>query len=158
MSLRTGTTHRRPLAAALLTVLALIAIGCSKSSTTEQTGTPAVSSPPAAVSPTEASPASSPPATAGELSGTWSGTYSGTFNGTFTLKWSQTGPALKGTIDLSTAGTVPINGAVTGNTIAFGTVGSTAITYTGTVSGDSMSGTYHVAGGGSGDWSATRTA
>ena len=40
-----------------------------------------------------------------------------------------------------------INGTVNGGTISFGTVGSQAITYSGSVSGDSMSGTYKVQSG-----------
>jgi hypothetical protein len=56
--------------------------------------------------------------------------------------------------------TEPITGTVNGGTIQFGTVGSTAVTYTGTVSGNSMSGTYKVgSGSGSdgGNWSAGRS-
>jgi hypothetical protein len=45
---------------------------------------------------------------------------------------------------------------VHGSTIRFGTVGSSAITYSGTASGKSMSGTYHTPGGG-GTWSAHKT-
>jgi hypothetical protein len=44
-------------------------------------------------------------------------------------------------------------------TISFGTVGSQAITYSGSVSGDSMSGTYKVQtpnGSVGGSWSATK--
>jgi hypothetical protein len=89
------------------------------------------------------------------LSGTWDGTYSGGFTGTFHLVWTQRGSTLTGTIALSGAGTVPVNGHVNGSTISFGTVGSTAITYSGTVSGTSMTGTYH-AGATSGHWSAHR--
>jgi hypothetical protein len=46
---------------------------------------------------------------------------------------------------------------VSGNAITFGTVGSTAVTYTGTVSGDTMSGTYVFGGSQHGTWSARRT-
>ena len=51
-----------------------------------------------------------------------------------------------------------IDGTVADGRIRFGTVGSQAITYTGSVSGSSMSGQYKIAGGsgGSGAWSATR--
>jgi hypothetical protein len=45
---------------------------------------------------------------------------------------------------------------VTGSAIKFGTVGGQAITYKGTVSGSSMSGTYSTPGGG-GPWSAHQT-
>lgn len=97
-------------------------------------------------------------ATAG-LSGTWSGQYSGSYNGNFTLRWRQTGSKLHGTIHLSAPGdTLRINGTVTGGTIKFGTVGSTAITYSGTVSGNSMSGQYQVnnGSGAGGPWSASK--
>jgi hypothetical protein len=96
----------------------------------------------------------------GALSGKWSGHYSGSFNGDFTVRWHQTGAHLHGTIHISNPGnTMPINGIVHGSAISFGTVGSMAITYSGTVSGDSMSGTYkvHGADGASGGpWSASR--
>jgi hypothetical protein len=52
---------------------------------------------------------------------------------------------------------MPLTGTVNGGAITFGTVGSTAITYTGTVSGNTMSGTYEVAGSQHGSWDAHRT-
>ena len=65
---------------------------------------------------------------------------------------------MSGSIKLSAPPvTLSINGTVQGNTIRFGTVGSLAITYSGTASGNSMSGTYQVTGAGGGPWSATRT-
>ena len=79
--------------------------------------------------------------------------YSGTFNGTFVLNWTQSGSTLSGTIKLSTAGTTNVNGTVNGSSIKFGTVGGTAVHYTGSVSGDSMSGSYSTSAGG-GTWSA----
>ena len=99
--------------------------------------------------------------TAGGLSGTWSGQYSGDFQGTFTLTWQQSGSNLSGTITLSApALTTSITGTVEGGAIRFGTVGSLAITYSGSVSGNSMSGTYQTqTGNGStagGPWSATK--
>ncbi len=90
------------------------------------------------------------------LSGTWSGQYSGAYQGTFILIWQQSGSDLSGTINLSTDGTPSVNGTVSGSSIRFGTVGSSAITYTGTVSGNSMSGSYQTPGGG-GSWSASKT-
>jgi hypothetical protein len=96
-------------------------------------------------------------AQAGSLTGTWSGKYSGAYHGTFILHWTQRGTRLSGTIKLSTAGGRPsVNGTVRGSTIHFGTVGSAAITYSGTVSGKSMSGHYQTPGGG-GTWSAHKT-
>ena len=57
-------------------------------------------------------------------------------SGTFKLSWVQTGTNLSGTITLSTEQSPDtLTGAVSGSTITFGTVGSSAITYTGTVSG-----------------------
>jgi hypothetical protein len=102
--------------------------------------------------------APSPTATAsGGLSGTWSGQYSGASQGTFTLTWQQSGGTLSGTIMISDFGgaPIPINGTVNGSTISFGTVGTQAITYTGSASGSTMSGTYQAPTGG-GNWSATK--
>jgi hypothetical protein len=94
---------------------------------------------------------------AASLTGTWSGTYGGAYHGSFTLSWKQTGSRLSGTIKLSNPKTTPnITGSVRGGTIRFGTVGSAAITYSGSVSGKSMSGSYHTPGGG-GPWSAHKT-
>lgn len=88
------------------------------------------------------------------LTGTWSGTYSGAYHGTFTLHWTQSNSRLTGTILLSNVGRTNITGTVRGRTIRFGTVGNaTAITYSGSVAGTSMSGTYK-AGSAGGSWSA----
>ena len=93
-------------------------------------------------------------AAGGSLTGTWSGTYSGAYHGTFTLHWTQSRSRLTGTINLSSVGRTNITGSVRGSTISFGTVGNaTAITYSGSVSGTSMSGTYK-AGRAGGSWSA----
>jgi len=46
-----------------------------------------------------------------------------------------------------------MNGTVNGSSIKFGTVGGTAVHYAGSVSGDSMSGSYSTSAGG-GSWSA----
>ena len=93
-----------------------------------------------------------------DLSGTWNGEYSGAYTGTFVLNWKQTGSKLTGTIELSAPpATLSLNGTITGTTIEFGTVGSAEITYSGTVAGDKMSGTYSVNGSPGGDWSATKS-
>ncbi len=97
------------------------------------------------------------------LSGKWSGTYSGSFSGTFTLKWQQTGSNLSGTIMISAFkdATTNIHGTVQGNSIRFGTVGSESITYSGSVSGKSMSGTWKLQAGGrsmgGGSWKASKS-
>ena len=91
------------------------------------------------------------------LAGTWSGQYGGAFSGTFTLHWTQTGSKLKGSITLSNPrGKYGIGGSVHGSSITFGAVGAGA-TYTGSVSGTSMSGHYKSPEGG-GRWSAHKTA
>jgi hypothetical protein len=68
---------------------------------------------------------------------------------------------LHGTITISNPESrLPINGTVHGTAISYGTVGSMAITYTGSVSGHSMSGTYKVAtanGSTGGPWSASKS-
>jgi hypothetical protein len=93
----------------------------------------------------------------GSLTGTWSGTYSGAYHGTFTLHWTQSNSRLTGTIKLSSVGRTNITGTVRGSSIRFGTVGNaSAITYSGSVSGTSMSGTYKT-GGASGSWKAHKT-
>jgi len=119
------------------------------SPSTSQLSTPTTSSAP---------PSTSSAPAAGGLSGSWSGSYSGSYSGTFTLSWTQNGSTLAGTIDLSTSGRAPLTGTVNGDRITFGTVGSAAIAYTGTVSGNAMSGSYSIAGGagGTGSWSAHR--
>lgn len=90
------------------------------------------------------------------LAGTWSGKYSGAFSGTFRLHWTQSGSRLSGSIALSNPkGTYHITGGVHGSVIQFGAVGVGA-TYTGSVSGRSMSGKYKSPQGG-GSWSARKT-
>jgi hypothetical protein len=139
---------------------ALLLAACSSSS--PPTASP-TSPAPAAAAPTSAAPTPTAAATTATsaLPGHWSGQYSGSFSGTFKLHWRQSGSKLAGTIDLSNPpGTLPINGTVDGSTIKFGTLGSTAITYTGSVSGSSMSGNYQVTtptGPAGGSWSASKS-
>jgi hypothetical protein len=86
------------------------------------------------------------------LPGTWSGKYSGAYAGTFKLHWTLTGSKLRGSITLSNPhGSYGITGSVNRGAIKFGTVG--AGVYTGTVFGNTMSGSYKTPGGG-GKWSA----
>ena len=135
--------RRLPLLSLALAVSAALTICCGNSIAA------------AASSPTAS--ASNVRAAVGPLSGTWSGRYSGAYHGTFTLHWTQSGSQLSGTIKLSNPSSRPsITGTVRGSTIRFGTVGSAAITYSGSVSGKSMSGRYRTPGGG-GSWSAHKT-
>ncbi len=140
-------------AGALTAMVALALAACSTQSGGDPGGTATTA--PASAPATRA--AASTPKAAGALSGTWSGQYSGAYSGTFTVRWRQSGSRLHGTIHISSpSDTLPINGAVHGNAISFGTVGSTAITYSGTVSGSSMAGTYKVNHASGGPWSASK--
>jgi len=148
---------KRPSAAARILGLAaatLAIAGCGGG------GASGTSTPPPAT--TTSGTTTTPPASStttsedGGVSGKWSGKYSGAYTGTFKLDWRQSSSKLSGTIDLSPGGTLPVNGTVDGSSIKFGTVGGPGITYTGSVSGDAMSGTYTTPNGG-GSWSADKT-
>jgi hypothetical protein len=143
----------------MLTAIPLVSLvaGCGASSTTTTTPTSSVTIP-AATSAPVATPTAAPPtaAPAVDLTGSWSGQYSGTFNGTFTLSWTQSTGKLSGDIAVSTSpNPLHVSGDVVGSAITFGAVDGVA--YTGSVSGNSMSGTYTVPGGGGGNWSATKS-
>lgn len=114
-----------------------------------------------AAAPSSAAPATSAPASTASssgLSGTWHGQYGGAYAGTFVVHWRQSGPDLSGRIHISNPSTtLPIHGKVADGSIRFGTVGSYRISYTGTVSGGSMSGHWQLNGPGTGGtWSASR--
>jgi hypothetical protein len=132
--MRTQFLRRRiPLAIPVLSVVALAAICCSAT----------------AIAARGASRPSS-------LAGTWSGSYSGAYTGTFRLHWTQSKGILSGSIVLSNPqGKYGITGSVRGTAIHFGVVGAGA-TYTGSVSGKTMSGKYKTPTGG-GSWSAHKT-
>jgi hypothetical protein len=152
-----GSAGRRPrrrvLGVTATAALAMTLAACSSSggSTAQVTATRSAKATSAAA-----------PADSG-LSGKWRGQYSGAYQGHFILRWHQSGSRLGGTITLSTParGTVGIHGTVQGSTIRFGTVGSEAITYSGSASGNSMSGTWQIKGpsgaAGGGPWSASRS-
>lgn len=160
-----GTAGRLPRLALVLTLTAAIGgplTACSGGGGTVTQHTSATPPAPAsaAAAPAATTSAPAPAAAASGLSGKWLGHYTGSYQGTFTLHWRQSGPKLKGTIDISSpASTMPIHGSVSGGKISFGTVGQYGITYSGTVSGNSMSGTYQVKDGrgSTGNWSAARS-
>jgi hypothetical protein len=159
-------------AVVLLGIVGASIAGCSSSSKVPTNRSSAISSaqsaissalgnltsalaPSSATASTSVAPSSS---TALDLSGSWHGQYSGSSQGTFALTWQQSGTSLVGTIQISDpAQTLPLTGTLSGATITFGTVGSLAVTYTGTASGSSMSGTYAVGGTNAGSWSATKS-
>ena len=147
---------RRLSVGAVVPILTVFALGCGSSSKSSSDSSSSTTTS------TTTTAANGSTSTSTGLSGTWSGQYSGASSGTFTLTWNQSGSNLTGTIKISDFGDtpIPVNGTLQGNTISFGTVGSTAVTYTGSVSGTSMSGDWKIASGGSsggGTWNATKS-
>jgi len=148
---------RRGTGVLLTAALAILASGCGSSSSNTTTAATTAPSPAATSATTATTKAVAPASSESDLSGKWNGQYSGAYNGTFVLNWQQSGSTLSGEITLSAPqSTLSIHGALHGSSITFGTVGSLAITYTGTVSGSSMSGKYSTPGGG-GTWSASKS-
>jgi hypothetical protein len=92
-----------------------------------------------------------------DLSGTWEGECTGPLsaNSFCAVTWTQTGNALNGTIMWSSSPDgLHISGNVTGSTISFGA--ARVVTFTGTLSGATMSGSYKdIANGKTGSWSVT---
>ena len=81
-----------------------------------------------------------------DVTGTWNGTWKSSvrvLSGTFTAKIEQHSSTLSGSIDVPEIGMRDANlkGTVDGNTITFGDI-EEQITFTGTVNGNSSSGTY----------------
>lgn len=134
----------------------------SSTAATASSATAAVTSTP---KPTTAA-TGAPTEAASGLGGIWGGEYVSTSTpgstGTFILDWTQSGSALSGTISVANSECVSegtITGTTDGATITFGAVqGTYAIAYEGTVSGDSMSGTYSSpsCGNAAGTWQAAK--
>jgi hypothetical protein len=136
---------------------ALLLAACSSASTTTNPPANTTATHTAAAQPKAVAATSAPATAAGALTGTWNGQYGGSYQGTFVLHWRQQGSKLSGRIHISAPSTsLPIHGRVAGGSIRFGTVGSYEITYTGTVTGSSMSGTYTVGGSQGGNWNASK--
>lgn len=111
------------------------------------------------------SPNASSSGNLGALTGSWKGTWVNesptTAVGTFTLSWAQQGGNLFGAIGVVGSTCLSggnVTGTVNGNSLSFGAVeGNNTINYTGTYSGNTMSGTYISACGNSkGTWSAVK--
>ena len=98
-----------------------------------------------------------------KVAGTWDLSAAGRDGNvmTQTLTLQQDGTKLTGTLK-GQRGDAPVTGAISGNKISFSAIRSTPngdmrIDYTGTVTGDSMKGTFTVMGN-SRDWTAKRSA
>jgi hypothetical protein len=109
-----------------------------------------------------------PPPIGGGLTGTWSGIATSHFGDTaaFTVDLVQTGSQVTGDLHIPTAicnKEAKVSGTVNGSAITFGVVeGDTSSTFTGTVSGTSMSGTWQSPAGpvcrsDYGTWEASKT-
>jgi hypothetical protein len=171
----------------VIAVLLIAAAGCSKSTKTASgaattaatvTTAPAVATtagattlpgavttaPAGAATTAPAGSATTAPATSG-LTGAWPGEWQNTTpdssRGTFRIQWTQSGSSLSGTIAITgtpclTGGS--ISGSLNGGNLNFGVVtGQAQVSYTGTVSGTTMSGTYTTScGNAQGTWKATK--
>ena len=90
-----------------------------------------------------------------DLSGSWGGECTGPFkSGGCSLILTHGVNELEGTFILPTTQDVHVSGSLTGSTVSFGAVG--VVTFTGTLSASTMSGTYtDIANGKKGSWSVT---
>lgn len=146
-------------------VLAGVAIACSMVLGACGDGGPAEQPSPTAtpLSP-EVTDGGSP---SGALSGTWEGTYQSDvysqISGTFRVEFTQSGEQITGSIEIAESPCVSrgtIAGSVSDSEVTFGAVEAEAtITFTGTVAGDTMSGTFSApdCGDDSGTWEASKT-
>ncbi len=148
----------------VLLVFVALAPACSGGGTGGSTSSPAGSPTGGGPSPVTTSPGSTP--SAGSVTGAWKGTWESTkyppANGTFDVVFAQTGQALSGTVRVNESTCIPVGtltGVLAGSAINFGAVeGAHTVTYTGSVQGDSMSGTYKApqCADDAGTWTATR--
>jgi hypothetical protein len=163
---------------AVLAATVIVVVGaCSSAATPGPTQPPANTSaipstatqPPATAIATSvpSAPAATASAALPGLGGTWHGTWTNTTpdksSGTFVINWTQNGSALSGSIVVKGTpclGNATITGALDGSAISFGAVsGATNIAYDGTVSGNTMKGTYKAAAScasAKGTWEATK--
>ena len=114
-----------------------------------------------------ASPASQSPAGGGgAIAGTWDGTWTSTtdpgLGGDVHLVFTQTGNQIGGEVDVTNTPCVShgtVTGTLSGNDIQFGAVqAEQTVSYTGTLSGSKIAGTYAApqCGNGAGTWEVTK--
>lgn len=160
--MKTRTSMRR--FAGALGVIVVMAAGCGSDDAGTIDGPTTSAAVPTTVAATPTTAVASGTATIDDLTGRWAGEFQATAptvsNGTFTLEFGGSAPNYTGTIVLAglCEPSCPITANVAGNAISFGSVGAQAVTYSGTISGNSMSGSYQVgtAGDGEGTWKAVR--
>ena len=158
MQLHSIPRGRAPRLAAGMMVTAALAVTLAACSNSGRTTTHDTAAPSSAASVTSTPASAAAASSSSGLSGTWHGQYGGAYAGTFVLHWHQSGADLSGRIHISNpSSTLPVHGKLAGGSIRFGTVGSYRISYTGTVSGSSMSGNWQLNGPGTGgNWSASQ--
>lgn len=156
---------RRWTVASAAVTLVLAATACSSSGGSG--GSPSASaagevptSPPAT---TATSPSAAQDDAGNAIDGAWDGSWSSTsspgVSGSFTVTFTESGNQLKGSITATNTPCIQgaaVTGTLDGNRIVFGKANT--VDYTGTVSGNSMSGTYAApaCGQDKGDWRATK--
>jgi hypothetical protein len=154
------------LGSAALAVAAILLLSACETGSTDVTGG---STPTAPTGPTESTgpTAATGPTGADALEGTWSGTWDTDIpqvHGTFSWTIEATANGFKGTIDIQDTSCVSngqVDIALDGDTITIGSIqAEQPITFTGTVSGDTMSGTYDASAcppPNTGSWEAVRS-
>ena len=159
------TSGARLGSAALAVAAILLLSACETGSTDVSEGT----TPTAPTVPTESTgpTAATEPTGAAALEGTWSGTWDTDIpqvHGTFSWTIEATANGFKGTIDIQDTSCVSngqVDIALDGDTITIGSIqAEQPITFTGTVSGDTMSGTYDASAcppPNTGSWEAVRS-
>ena len=159
-------TPSASLGSAALAVAAILLLSACETGSTDVTGG---STPTAPTGPTESTgpTAATGPTGAAALEGTWSGTWDTDIpqvNGTFSWTIETTPNGFKGTIDIQDTSCVSngqVDIALDGDTITIGSIqAEQPITFTGTVSGDTMSGTYDASAcppPNTGSWEAVRS-
>ena len=149
-----------------LAVVAILVLSACETGSTDVSGGSAETGP---TGPTESTgPTAATGPTGASLEGTWSGTWDTDIpqvNGTFSWTIEATPNGFKGTIDIQDTSCVSngqVDIALDGDTITIGSIqAEQPITFTGTVSGDTMSGTYDASAcppPNTGSWEAVRSA
>ena len=148
-----------------LAVVAILVLSACETGSTDVSGGSAETGP---TGPTESTgPTAATGPTGASLEGTWSGTWDTDIpqvNGTFSWTIEATPNGFKGTIDIQDTSCVSngqVDVALDGDTITIGSIqAEQPITFTGTVSGDTMSGTYDASAcppPNTGSWEAVRS-
>ena len=151
-----------------LAVVAIVVLSACETGSTDVSGGSAETAPTGPTGPTESTgPTAATGPTGASLEGTWSGTWDTDIpqvNGTFSWTIEATPNGFKGTIDIQDTSCVSngqVDVALDGDTITIGSIqAEQPITFTGTVSGDTMSGTYDASAcppPNTGSWEAVRS-